>query len=442
MKRFLSALIACVLLICAMPVNVLAEPAQTTPMYRLYNPNSGEHFYTGSVKEKDNLVSVGWNYEGIAWNAPIKGGDPVYRLYNPNSGDHHYTMSKEETDNLVSIGWKYEGVCWNSVAANDPGAVPLYRLYNPNADCGSHHYTTSTEERDNLVSVGWILEGIGWFGATVSVTPPAAEVTLSIEKDYIELNAGESTTINVNYSGASGTPAWTSSDTSVATVDSDGKVTAKSEGVAVITATYGGKNAVAVVQVYAAIETPEEIPLGPAVSVWKSSNNGSWEIGCVGNSLSFNAGGRTADGNQMRVTATSSNTGVATVSESANGSSSRITVSFKGSGSVTITLTSDDGNVSTSFTINVRAYTPQDASTPEAYAAAINYVVGMNGCSVSSGGNYTVLTMSPDKLSWSSARAQGEGVAERSWMNGTCRAGCAYMGTDEKGNYIFHLFTT
>lgn len=134
---------------------------ETTPMYRLYNPNSGEHFYTGSIQERDNLVNAGWAYEGIAWNAPITTGTPVYRVFNPNSGDHHYTMSKEEVDMLVGLGWQYEGVCWNSASAEN---LPLYRLYNPNADCGSHHYTGSTEERDNLVNVGWIYEGIGWFG--------------------------------------------------------------------------------------------------------------------------------------------------------------------------------------------------------------------------------------------------------------------------------------
>ena len=146
-------------------VRILDFAAQTTPMYRLYNPNSGEHFYTGSVEEKDNLVTAGWNYEGIAWNAPIRGGDPVYRLYNPNSGDHHYTMSAQERDNLVAVGWNYEGVCWNSAGAAEKNAIELFRLYNPNADCGSHHYTNSREERDNLVAAGWILEGIGWFGA-------------------------------------------------------------------------------------------------------------------------------------------------------------------------------------------------------------------------------------------------------------------------------------
>ena len=137
---------------------------QTTPMYRLYNPNSGEHFYTGSIQERDTLIIAGWQYEGIAWNAPTNTGDPVYRLFNPNSGDHHYTMSAEECDNLVAVGWIYEGIAWNSAPVNHPEALPLYRLYNPNADCGSHHYTGSEEERDMLVEVGWLYEGIGWFG--------------------------------------------------------------------------------------------------------------------------------------------------------------------------------------------------------------------------------------------------------------------------------------
>ena len=143
-------------------VRDLAMP--TTPMYRLYNPNSGEHFYTGSLEERGVLIAAGWQYESIAWNAPTSSGKPVYRLFNPNNGDHHYTMSAEERDMLVDVGWQYEGVCWNSADADNAEALPLYRLYNPNADCGSHHYTGSVEERDFLVNAGWLYEGIGWFG--------------------------------------------------------------------------------------------------------------------------------------------------------------------------------------------------------------------------------------------------------------------------------------
>ena len=36
-------------------------------MYRLYNQNSGEHFYTASADEHDAVKAAGWSYEGISW---------------------------------------------------------------------------------------------------------------------------------------------------------------------------------------------------------------------------------------------------------------------------------------------------------------------------------------------------------------------------------------
>ena len=36
------------------------KPASTVPMFRLYNPNSGEHFYTGNAAEKNHLAAIGW----------------------------------------------------------------------------------------------------------------------------------------------------------------------------------------------------------------------------------------------------------------------------------------------------------------------------------------------------------------------------------------------
>lgn len=137
------------------------EDNEHISMFRLYNPNSGEHFYTGSAQECENLKGAGWKLEGFGWIAPASSGTPVYRLYNPNAGDHHYTMSAEEKDNLIKIGWKYEGIAWNS---DTDKQVPLYRLYNPNAKSGAHHYTMSIEERDQLAKIGWNYEGIAWYG--------------------------------------------------------------------------------------------------------------------------------------------------------------------------------------------------------------------------------------------------------------------------------------
>ena len=139
--------------------------ATSEAMYRLYNPNSGEHFYTANAKEMDTVVEAGWSYEGIAWNAPAKSEAPVYRVYNPNSGEHFYTTDISERDGLTSLGWRDEGIGWYS--AYEDGE-PVYRLYNPNAtgafEAGAHFYTMKEDERDILDALGWNYEGIGWYG--------------------------------------------------------------------------------------------------------------------------------------------------------------------------------------------------------------------------------------------------------------------------------------
>ncbi len=147
-------------------------PSGSQPMYRCYNPWTGEHFYTASGEEYYNLCFApggGWNAEGVGWTAPASGA-PVYRLYNPfaEGGDHHYTLSWDECVHLTSLGWHYEGIGWYSASDSmgnpKPGAKPLYRQYNPYARTGTHNYTASKEENDHLVSVGWREEGIGWYG--------------------------------------------------------------------------------------------------------------------------------------------------------------------------------------------------------------------------------------------------------------------------------------
>lgn len=140
----------------------LDVPETVVHMYRLYNPNSGEHFYTSSVGERDHLISLGWNDEGIGWIAPVTSNTPVYRLYNQYGGEHHYTTSLSERNHLINLGWNDEGIGWYS---DDQHRIPLYRQYNPNAFANNHNYTTSLSENNWLVSLGWRAEGIGWYGA-------------------------------------------------------------------------------------------------------------------------------------------------------------------------------------------------------------------------------------------------------------------------------------
>lgn len=146
---------------------LFADAAEAADMHRLYNPNSGEHFYTANTNEKKHLIKVGWKSEGIGWTAP-NSGNAVYRLYNKSAGDHHYTMNANEKNHLVKVGWKYEGIGWYSDAKK---AVPLYRTYNPNAKAGSHNYTVNYGEQKNLLKHGWRNEGIAWYGVNKTTTP-------------------------------------------------------------------------------------------------------------------------------------------------------------------------------------------------------------------------------------------------------------------------------
>ena len=136
----------------------------TVDMFRMYDPNSGEHFYTGSVEERENLVAAGWNYEGVGFTFPLTTGDPVHRLYDPITGEHLYTMDENEKATLMAQGWNYEGIAFNSAYDVE---VPQYRLHNPNATRGAYHFTASQKEADYLMSLGWEYQGIGWYSCGV-----------------------------------------------------------------------------------------------------------------------------------------------------------------------------------------------------------------------------------------------------------------------------------
>ncbi|MBQ7707043.1 MAG: hypothetical protein IJT72_04600 [Lachnospiraceae bacterium] len=55
-----------------------------------------------------------WNDEGIGWYSAPNSETPLYRLYNPNAetGAHHFTANAGERDFLVSVGWNYEDIAW------------------------------------------------------------------------------------------------------------------------------------------------------------------------------------------------------------------------------------------------------------------------------------------------------------------------------------------
>lgn len=141
------------------------KPKDSVIVYRLYNPNNGDHLFTTSDKEYKELEAVGWEGEGIAWFTPEESDIPVYRLYNPNTGEHFYTDSEKEYNKVGKAGWKQEGRAFYSLTMTDEDSQAIYRTFNPNTDGpGSHMFTVSAKEYNNMVRAGWRGEGIAFYG--------------------------------------------------------------------------------------------------------------------------------------------------------------------------------------------------------------------------------------------------------------------------------------
>lgn len=142
-------------------------PEDCHPLWRFYNLETGEHFYTAIESERQALIEmIQWQAEGVGWIAPKLSTTPVYRVYNANSDDHHYTTDENERDALVRLGWIDEGIGWYS---DSLATIPVYRQYNPNAlFSGAHNYTVHHEEKEALISFGWLDEEIGWYARAIA----------------------------------------------------------------------------------------------------------------------------------------------------------------------------------------------------------------------------------------------------------------------------------
>jgi hypothetical protein len=127
----------------------------TTPLYRLYSPGTGDHFYTTSAIERDDAIATyGYQDEGTAchvFSRQAADTTPLYRLLKPASSDHFYTTSAAERDNAIrSYGYQTEGTACFVYAAAVDGSTPLYRLLSDST--GDHFYTTNPSERDYAIA--------------------------------------------------------------------------------------------------------------------------------------------------------------------------------------------------------------------------------------------------------------------------------------------------
>jgi thermitase len=142
---------------------------------RLYNPNNGAHFYTTGVPEVEVLFSTtNWQYTLPIFRAgreQVAGTSPVYRFRHRQYGNHFYTVSEAEKNNLIAYQssiWQYETVAYYAFQASASGRIPVYRFFNPSG--WRHYYTTNEAEKNGLLahwSHVWVYEGVGFYAIPV-----------------------------------------------------------------------------------------------------------------------------------------------------------------------------------------------------------------------------------------------------------------------------------
>ena len=164
------------------PSTTVATGAPTTPqgtdsttsglnaVYRFFDASTGDHFYTTSATEKQQILQAlpSYHYEGVAWATPDKGPstEDVYRFYDTATGDHFFTVSAAERDQILKTlpSYHYEGVAFEayiSPSVAGSGADTLERFYNTVTHV--HHYAASPQETYGInhgsAGPGWIDEG-------------------------------------------------------------------------------------------------------------------------------------------------------------------------------------------------------------------------------------------------------------------------------------------
>lgn len=173
---------------------------------------------------------------------------------------------------------------------------------------------------------------------SVTVTKKVVAVeSVTLDKSSLELNEGETATLTATVkpdNASDKTVTWSSSKTSVATVDANGKVTAVAEGNATITAKAGNKSATCSVTVTKNVVAVESITL----------DKSSLELN-EGETATLVATVKPDNATNKTVTWSSSRTSVATVD--ANG---KVTAVAEG----TATITAQAGDKTASCTVTVK----------------------------------------------------------------------------------------
>ena len=288
----------------------------------------------------------------------------------------------------------------------------------------SLYYEVTNINATELRSSSLLGVGIqGYYKGSLSVTQSFRSVeftikwreiltdSISLNKTSMSLNKGGSETLTVSRSPSSvsyPTITWTSSNTGVATVDSNGKVTAVGNGSATITAkTTDGRNLSKTCTV--TVTTPVT---GVTVSPATLTLN-------VGGTYTLSKTISPSDASNKNVTWSTNNTGVATVD-----SSGKVTAVAKGTCTITCTSSADSTKKGTcavtvnqqatgisisptSVTLEVGQTTSVSASVSPSNANNRNYTLSSNNTAVATVSNEVITAIAPGTTTITATSSDG-----------------------------------
>ena len=157
------------------PAKTLMRFISTTPdtdVFRFFNPASGEHFFTSSQDERNQIIGQGsLTFEGTAFEtgSTAVADTAVFRFFNTVNGTHLFTASSGERDALDHTpGFIEEGVGFYAYGDLGGGThAPVYRFFDTAS--GNHFFTASEAERQAIQGAlpTFHAEGIAYY-----VDPP------------------------------------------------------------------------------------------------------------------------------------------------------------------------------------------------------------------------------------------------------------------------------
>jgi len=316
------------------------------------------HNYTEEIIDAAHLVSEAtydseaiYRYDCIncesVGTATFKHGEKLIRVSSV-SVKTSTTINKGKTETLVATvqpaNAANKNVTWES---SNTKVVTVDANGKITAKAGGQATITVTTE-----------EGKKTAQCKVTVNVPVTGI--SINKTGVSVVKGKTCQLNatVNPSDASNkNVTWSSSNTSVATVNSSGKVTAKAVGTSTITVKTkdGSKTATCKVTVTSG-----------TISVTGVSLDKSSASVFVGKTLTLNATVKPKNATNKKMTWSSSNTSVATVDNSGK-------VTGKAKGTATITVKTTDGSKTAKCTITVNPYNENIKKTGQFTVGDKNY---------------------------------------------------------------------